>query len=120
MNMTPLNIWFAKLLTAQGSGWITPVIASAISALAVWLTSFGIEMTPETQAKVVLALVALAMTLINAWTNKVLTDGNKAAQDILDNAVPQAVSKDGVIGPKFLGAFTELALSSVNKSTPKP
>jgi hypothetical protein len=127
MNITSATVELLKFATSRATNWLLPLVLSAVT----WVISVTLINAPfmaeslatvnkeKLAAWLTGAIVAAVMGLINGWTNNKLKAGNAAAQTIIDNAVPQAVNKDGIIGPNSLRALTELALKAI-KHEPKP
>ena len=123
MNITSATVELLKFATSRATNWLLPVILSAVT----WLISTTLVNAPfmaESLAAIdkealaawlTGAIVAAVMGLINGWTNNKLKAGNVAAQTIIDNVVPQPVSKDGIFGPNSLKALTEIALKVLKK-----
>jgi hypothetical protein len=125
--MTTESAQLTKTATSTVANWLIPIVSAGVA----WVAGQAVVKAPaladlvstvnqEAVANFIVGLIAAVLIgAWNAWTNRKLKAGVEAAQVILDNAVPQPVTKDGVAGPKFLKALTDLALSSLNKSASK-
>jgi len=123
MNLTSATVELLKFATSRATNWLLPIILSAVT-WAISVTLVNAPFLAESLATVdkeklaawlTGAIVATVLGILNGWSNNKLKAGNAAAQVILDNAVPQKVSADGIIGPNTLRALTDLALSSFKK-----
>jgi hypothetical protein len=126
--MTTESAQLTKAATGSLANWLVPIVSAGVA----WIVGQAVVKAPalaelvatvNQEAVTNFIVGAIAAALIgawNAWTNRKLKAGVEAAQVVLDNAVIGEVTKDGIAGPKFLQAVTDLALASLNKSTPKP
>ena len=126
MNATTSQL--TKSATSPIANWLVPIVSAGVA----WVIGQAAVKAPlladlvstvNQEAVTNFIVGAIAAALIgawNAWTNRKLKAGVEAAQVILDNAVPQAVTKDGIAGPKLLKALADLALSSLQKPPTKP
>jgi hypothetical protein len=112
-----------KFVTSRLAGWLTPIIATAITWVIVQATThapwIAEPLSTVDQVAVTATIVAFIMAAVNALTNKYLTQGTKEVQDTLNTAIAavlpnaQPISTDGVAGPNTLGKAGEVLNSLI-------
>lgn len=127
-----MNINTAQLiawLTSRLGGWLTPIILTFIAWLVAQATAhlpfLAEPLSTIDQVAVTTTIVAIIMAGVNALTNKYLTQGTKAIQEVAkkiqlarpDLALGQlAVRPDGVPGP----VTTTVVLDLLRKLVKQP
>ena len=74
-----------RFLVSRAGGVLAPIIAVAVGALVAKVAAFDADLAAQISPGAVTAFVVAAiLALVNAWTNRVQTDGVKKIQALVN------------------------------------
>lgn len=97
-----------SMVTSPSGNVLVPLILGALSVAAVQVATYVPESKPYlTEENLTAAagfLAAVAIALVNAWTNGRLKSGVKSVQEKINKALPAStqIEVDGIAGPQTL------------------